>query len=87
MKAKLFKLENDDLILDLPELDLQLTFEINGQVTYSAIDVSELEPIVFESEIYSRIENAIEFSQTIPSVEFLVGIKALIADKVYDNEI
>lgn len=86
MQAKLYLTKDNEMILDMPEVNKQITFAVDGKATFTSTDVSGMDAQTFESEIYSRIDAAINYSGITPSVAELTMVKALVADKVYTSE-
>ncbi len=97
MKIHLLDPEDESgiLILSMPEIDMYVEFDSGGNASVSDKSDEELlacKQIVFESEIYGRIENALANAPEITEAERvfksqLLIMKAMIADKNYDNEL
>lgn len=97
MKIHLLDPEDESgiLILSMPEIDMYVDFDSSGNASVSSKTDEELlacKQTIFESEIYSRIDFALGTapisteSERIFKAQLLI-MKAMIADKNYDNEL
>jgi hypothetical protein len=96
MKIHLLDPEDESgiLILSMPEIDMYVEFDSSGNASVSSKTDEELlacKQTIFESEIYSRIDFALGTAPNITEEEKifkgqLLIMKAMIADKNYDNE-
>jgi hypothetical protein len=81
---------DDKLVLNMPTIATQIEFDVDGNAvksTYSDTELEKMEQAIFESEIYSRAQNAVLLCTDAQFKEVLSVVFALVEDKVFRSDI